>query len=224
MELPLGEKIAPVNNIGLPQRQLYQGRVVRLSPLDPVADGPGLYACSHGSREQEAVWAYLNYGPFADQQAMGAWLETCAVQTDPLFFTVRTLAPDEPVGMVSFLALSPADRCLELGHIWYGSQVQRTKVNTETIYLMLCQAFDQLHYRRVEWKCNALNEKSRAAALRLGFQYEGLFRQHRIVKGRNRDTAWYALLDGDWPNVKAHMERWLYGTEESLSLRQLNGG
>ncbi|MGH6959873.1 MAG: GNAT family N-acetyltransferase, partial [Dongiaceae bacterium] len=120
------------------------------------------------------------------------------------------------------LNIVPVNRCVELGHIWYGPAAQRTRINTEAILLMLCESFDALGYRRVEWKCNALNEPSRRAALRLGFAFEGVFRQHMIIKGRNRDTAWYALVDGDWPTVKHNMERWLYGDEAGLSLRQLN--
>jgi RimJ/RimL family protein N-acetyltransferase len=113
-------------------------------------------------------------------------------------------------------------RRLELGHIWYGLQAQRTKINTETIYLMLCRTFDELDYRRAEWKCDALNAHSRAAALRLGFRFEGTFRQHLIYKGRNRDTAWFAMMDHEWPRIKANMERWLAAEEPGLSLAALN--
>jgi RimJ/RimL family protein N-acetyltransferase len=125
--------------------------------------------------------------------------------------------------MVSFLNIVPDAYRLELGHIWYSPEAQRTKVNTETVYLMLCETFDRLKYRRVEWKCDALNERSRAAAERLGFKSEGIFRQHMIVKGRNRDTAWFSMLDREWPSIKKNMELWLYDNQEQkLSLRELN--
>ena len=123
--------------------------------------------------------------------------------------------------MVSFLNLAPDMRRLELGHIWYGPEAQKTKVNTEAVYLMLSEAFDRLRYRRVEWKCDSLNERSRSAADRLGFKFEGIFRCHLIVKGRNRDTAWYSLLDSEWSSVKKNLETWLYDSE-SVSLRNLN--
>jgi RimJ/RimL family protein N-acetyltransferase len=135
---------------------------------------------------------------------------------------VTERAGNPPIGIVSYLNIVPVMRRLELGNIWYTPQVQRTKVNTESIYLMLCETFDRLHYRRAEWKCDALNARSRAAAQRLGFSFEGVFRQHMIVRNRNRDTAWFAMTDEDWPLIKANMERWLYGPEKSLSLRSLN--
>jgi RimJ/RimL family protein N-acetyltransferase len=124
--------------------------------------------------------------------------------------------------LVSFLNIVPDMRRLELGHIWYGLAAQRTKINTETIYLMLRETFDGLNYRRAEWKCDALNARSRAAALRLGFRYEGIFRQHMIYKGRNRDTAWYAMMDHEWPRIKANMERWLESDPGAISLSALN--
>jgi RimJ/RimL family protein N-acetyltransferase len=110
--------------------------------------------------------------------------------------------------MASFLNVRPEMRVLEVGHIWYAPEAQRTAANTEATYLMLRDAFD-LGYRRAEWKCDALNERSRRAALRLGFRFEGVFRQHMVVKDRNRDTAWYAVLDGEWPAVRTNLERWL---------------
>ncbi len=115
--------------------------------------------------------------------------------------------------MVSSLNVGADMRRLELGHIWYGPDAQRTRVNTECVYLMLCETFERLNYRRAEWKCDSLNERSRAAACRLGFKFEGVFRQHMIVKGRNRDTAWYAMMDEEWPLIKRNMEVWLYDSD-----------
>ena len=222
--LPIGLPVAPVDNSAPPQRQIYRGQFVTLTPIDPATDAPELYAVSHGDPVREQLWTYMPRGAFADQQAMQEWLEQCQSSTDPLFFTVTDALAGRPAGIVSFLNIVPVQRRVELGNIWYAPEAQRTKINTESIYLMLCEAFDHLHYRRVEWKCDSLNARSRTAALRLGFQFEGIFRQHMIVRERNRDTAWFAMTDGDWPRVKANLERWLYAGEDGLSLAELNRG
>jgi RimJ/RimL family protein N-acetyltransferase len=197
------------------------GESVTLRPLDPTTDAEALYAVSHGDAATEALWTYMPYGPFAEAGEMRAWLDDCAASNDPVFRAVLDVH-GRPCGMVSYLNIVPDHRRLELGHIWYGPAVQRTRINTEAIYLMLRESFDQLGCRRVEWKCDALNARSRAAALRLGLRFEGIFRHHMIVKGRNRDTAWFALVDTDWPAVKANMERWLCGGANGLSLTELN--
>lgn len=199
-----------------------EGRFVDLRPVDPRRDAPGLYAVSHALPGAEALWTYLPYGPFESQAAMQAWLEGLAGSSDPLFFTVFSREKRQPIGMTAYQNIFPAHRRLEVGHIWFGPAFQRTRANTEMAYLMLAQAFQELHYRRVEWKCDALNARSRAAAERLGFRYEGLFRQHFIVKRRSRDTTWFAMLDHEWPRVRANMERWLYSAEPGLSLKDLN--
>jgi RimJ/RimL family protein N-acetyltransferase len=221
-ELPLGEPVANTAPADRPRRQSYTGRYVELHPVEPEADVAELYKNAHGDEAANRIWTYLGYGPFQEPGAMLAWLKSCQASTDPLFLTVMAKELKERVGVVSFLNIVPAMRTVELGHIWYSPLVQRTRVNTEVIYLMLGEAFDALNYRRVEWKCNALNAHSRAAALRLGFSFEGIFKQHMIVKGRNRDTAWFALLDRDWPIVKHNMETWLSAEAGSVSLRQLN--
>ena len=164
----------------------------------------------------------MSYGPFTDAAAMHEWLCDCRASDDPFFLTVRSKDLNRCVGVVSFLNILAPMRCLELGNIWYSPSVHHTKVNTETIYLMLTEAFDRLKYRRTEWKCDALNARSRAAALRLGFSFEGIFKQHYIIKKRNRDTAWFAMLDTEWPAVKHNMKRWLYSDETNLSLAELN--
>ena len=147
-----------------------------------------------------------------------------AASTDPMFFTVLAGTERVPVGMASYLNVDTAMRHIELGHIWYAPRAQRSEANTETAYLMMREAFDELGYRRVEWKCDALNARSRAAALRLGFTFEGVFRRHMIVKGRNRDTAWFSVTDAEWPRVRSALERWLAsepGARSSLaSLRE----
>ncbi|MGB0384543.1 MAG: GNAT family N-acetyltransferase [Ardenticatenaceae bacterium] len=221
-ELPVGQAV-PAVEVAAPARKAFEGRFVSLLPLDAERDGDDLFDISHGSTERDQIWTYLSYGPFQDVEAMKRTLAAQAQSTDTLFFAVVEQASGKRMGVVSFLNIVPQMRRLELGHIWYGLEAQRTKINTETIYLMLCETFDQLHYRRAEWKCDSLNARSRAAALRLGFRFEGLFRQHIIYKGRNRDTAWFGMMDHQWPTIKANMERWLYGDEPGLSLRELNG-
>lgn len=218
---PVGAPVAESALTDRPSAGALTGAEVSLRPLDPGRDRAALYAQSHGDAETERLWTYMPYGPFANEAEMGAWLARCAASEDPAFRAVVD-ATGQPCGMVSYLNILPSQRRLELGHIWYAPAVQRSAVNTETIYLMLCESFDRLGCRRVEWKCDALNARSRAAALRLGFRFEGIFRQHMIVKGRNRDTAWFALVDADWPAVRANMERWLRGAEPGLSLRALN--
>ena len=202
-----------------PQRRVFEGRFVRLMPLAAARDAAPLFAASHGTPEVEKLWRYLPYGPFENENAYRIWLEQNALGNEPLFFTVQQNA--QMVGVISILNSEPLHGRAELGHIWYSPLVQRTKTNTETVYLLLCHLFDDLNYRRAEWKCNSQNEASKKAAQRLGFQFEGLFRQHQIVKNANRDTAWFSMLDKEWPRRKANFERWLY-EEDSISLSQLN--
>jgi RimJ/RimL family protein N-acetyltransferase len=206
VELPVGDPVPSSHPAEQPARVDYAGRRFGLRPVDPDADVDDLYAGSHGSPEVESLWTYMAYGPFAGRDAMREWLRTCAPTSDPLFLTVYERATGTRVGVTSFLNIRPSMRCLELGHIWYVPRVQGTGVNQEAVYLMLCEAFDRLGYRRVEWKCDSLNARSRRAALKLGFTFEGIFRQHMIVKGRNRDTAWFAMMDAEWPALKAGLE------------------
>jgi len=192
-----------------PERRALEGRFVRLEPVDPEAHAASLWQAAHdGSDEAGAMWTYMPYGPFADEREMRAWIEAWARSDDPLFLAVVSFTAGA-VGMASFLNVDTAMRHLELGHIWYAPSAQRTEANTETVYLMLREAFDVLGHRRVEWKCDALNERSREAALRLGFTFEGVIRNHMIVKGRNRDTAWFAMTDDEWLSVAAALRRWL---------------
>ena len=221
--LPVGNILTPIAHVDVPQKTDYTGKFIKLSPINPQTDAAELYKFSHGSDMQEQIWTYMSYGPFDNRHSMQSWLEDGAESEDPLFFTVHHLESKRRVGMVSFLNIVSDMRRLELGHIWYAPDSQRSNVNTEAIYLMLCEAFDRLKYRRVEWKCDSLNERSRSAALRLGFKFEGIFRQHIIVKGRNRDTAWYSMLDSEWRKIKQNMEMWLYqNPDRQLSLTALN--
>ena len=223
--LPVGDFVPSVSEVRTPRRMDYEGEYIALSPLASERDAPGLFACSHRTEHKEQLWTYMAYGPFEDVSSMQEWLEQIEGSEDPLFFVVRDKLSDRSIGMVSFLNIAPDARRLELGNIWYGPEAQNTCANTEAAYLMLCEAFDDMTYRRVEWKCDALNKRSRSAALRLGFTYEGLFRQHMIVKDRNRDTTWFSMLDTEWPGIKRNMEQWLYhNPDKSWSLREKNQG
>jgi RimJ/RimL family protein N-acetyltransferase len=185
-----------------------RGRVVSLVPLDAEAHAQALYEGSHGP-ERERLWVYLSDGPFPDFASFEQSLRLKAASSDPLFFAILDNASGHAVGYASYLRIDPAHRTMEVGSILFLPALQQTRGATEAMYLMARHAFENLHYRRYEWKCNALNEPSRRAALRLGFQFEGLFRQHMIIKGRNRDTAWFSMLDSEWPARKAALERWL---------------
>lgn len=182
---------------------------MRLEPVDPARHAEPLWrAANDGSEEADRMWSYLPFGPFDGPAEMRSWAVLCALSDDPLVFTVVSHASG-PIGMTSFMSIDPAMRHLEVGGIWYAPAAQRTEANTEAAYLMLREAFEELGYRRVEWKCDTLNERSRAAALRLGFTFEGVFRRHMVVKGRNRDTAWFSVIQDEWPVVRDALERWL---------------
>lgn len=184
----------------LPRTDLV-GAYVTLTPLLPDHAEP-----LHASASDD-VWTYLAYGPFASADDYRAWIETRASGDDPLFFAV--LVDGAPRGVVSYLRTDVANGVTEIGHIWYSPSIQRTRATTEAAYLLARRAFDELGYRRLEWKCDALNAPSRRAAVRFGFRFEGVFKHHMVVKGRNRDTAWYAITEDEWPAVRAAFEAWL---------------
>ncbi len=206
---PVGPVIDPLPSGRAPARAPLRGAHARLEPLDAAAHAKSLYRLSHARPEDAALWTYLAYGPFPDPDAFARWLEERSRSSDPLFFAILDRASGEAAGMASYLNIVPANGCIEIGHIWFAPSLQRTRAASEAIFLMMRHALDDLGYRRLEWKCDALNAASRRAAIRFGFSYEGTFRQHMIVKGRNRDTAWFALIDRDWPAVRAAFERWL---------------
>ncbi len=205
--LPIGPEVA-THEARRPERTPIAGRDVVLVPIDVAAHGPTLYALSHGP-EREAQWIYLWDGPYSSEAAFLENLAQKAVSLDPFFFSIVERASGRAVGVASYLRITPKDRVIEVGSILFTPALQRTRGATEAMYLMARHAFEALGYRRYEWKCNALNEPSRRAAVRLGFQFEGIFRQHMIVKGRSRDTAWFAMLDRDWPAIRAAYEAWL---------------
>jgi len=190
-----------------PPHQPLAGRFVRLEPLDATRHGDDLWQELQGP--DPALWDYLPYGPFAARAAFDAWLAGNAESRDPQFYTVVDQKHGRALGLLSYLRITPKDGCIEIGHITFGAGLQRTPGATEAVYLLARRAFDELGYRRFEWKCNARNVRSRRAAERFGFSYEGLFRQHMVVKGESRDTAWYSLLDSEWPRCREAFQRWL---------------
>lgn len=222
MGLPIGEVVEDVGTMKAPAKKEYSGEFVTLTPVDPERDVDELFLNSHGSETKEKIWTYMAYGPFSSRDDMLKWLQGCKASTNMNFFTVKSKALGKRVGMLSILNVIELMRTLELGNIWYSTIVHHTKINTEAVYLMLKEIFDELNYRRVEWKCDALNARSRNSALRLGFSFEGIFRQHYIIKGRNRDTAWFSMIDKEWPDFKKNIKQWLYTDQRDISLSEIN--
>jgi RimJ/RimL family protein N-acetyltransferase len=182
------------------------GRYCRLEPIDERFAGDLQAAASDDPDGR--TWTYLPYGPFATEGDYRRWLVATCLGDDPLFFAVVDAATGTAVGQASYLNIKPGQGSIEVGHLHFSPRLQRTRAATEAMYLMMRRAFE-LGYRRYEWKCDALNTPSRAAAERLGFAYEGIFRQATVNKGRNRDTAWYAAIDSEWPALSAAFEAWL---------------
>jgi RimJ/RimL family protein N-acetyltransferase len=201
----LGDPVSGWQDPPRPDWQSMSGRFVRVELFDPARHADELFAANSAD---DAIWDYLPYGPFDGIAQYRVWAEAMANRPDPRFYALIDLATGRAGGVASYLRIDPAMGSIEVGHINLAPVLQRTPAATEAIYLMIAWAFDA-GYRRFEWKCDALNLPSRRAAERLGFRYEGTFRQAAIVKGRNRDTAWYAIIDKDWPDVKAAFETWL---------------
>jgi len=189
-----------------PARSPIAGETVVLEPLDPARHGDDLFAATAGA---DATWFYLPYGPFAGKDEFMAWLEERAPLNDPLAFTIIDRVAAAARGIATFMSIVPEHGVIEIGHIWLSPQLQRTRQATEAIFVMARHAFDDLGNRRLEWKCDAANVASRRAAERFGFVFEGIFRQHRVIKARNRDTAWFSITDGEWPARRAAFEAWL---------------
>lgn len=219
MERPVGELVVALEGVPL-RRHTLEGNLARLRLPDPRRDTASLYPATHGSPEAESVWTYMGYGPFPDPGTMADWITGTVRSEDPMWHTVAD-PDDRAVGMAALMNVDSYHRRMELGHIWYVPQVHRTGVSTEVAYLMLEEAFGRYRCRRVEWKCDSLNAPSRHAAIRLGFDFEGTFRNHMIVKGRNRDTAWYAMTDDDWPRVRKVLREWLDHSDPKPSLSEM---
>jgi RimJ/RimL family protein N-acetyltransferase len=192
-----------------PERVTREGRLVTVEPLDAERHAKELYPLYHGDVERERVWDYLPYGPFADFDSYRGWVADVASRDDPLFYAIRPRRTGRVEGVASLMEIRPAAGVIEIGHINLSTALQNTNESTEGLYLLMTYAMDDLGYRRFEWKCNALNAGSRRAASRLGFSFEGIFYQHSAPRGRNRDTAWFSILDHEWPAIRANFETWL---------------
>jgi RimJ/RimL family protein N-acetyltransferase len=191
-----------------PPRSAMEGRFCRVEPVEPARHAAELYAAYSLDREGRN-WTYLPYGPFANFEQYRNWLERAAASNDPLVHCISDSRSGRALGVASYMRIDPAAGVIEVGGINYAPPLQRSPAATDAMYLMMRRVFDELGYRRYEWKCDALNAPSRAAALRLGFRYEGMFRQATVYKARNRDTCWYSVLDSEWPALKTAFERWL---------------
>jgi RimJ/RimL family protein N-acetyltransferase len=206
---PTGEPLAELPPGLWPARVVHEGRYARVEPLDARVHAAELFAASHSDEAGRRIWDYLSYGPFASVEALASWLRDASSAPDPLFFAIRDKRSGVASGVASLMNIVPKNGTIEIGHIWLGPALQNTAAGTEALYVLIRHSLDELGYRRMEWKCNALNEGSRRAAVRLGFRFEGIFYQHMISRGRNRDTAWFSILDGEWPRLRANFETWL---------------
>ncbi len=206
--LPVGFPVPDWKPLSLPPHTPMEGQHVRLEILDPGAHARELYA-AYVEDQEDRVWAYLPYGPFANFEEYQVWLRKDCTGLDPLFHAIFDKSTGHAVGVASYLRINPAAGSIEVGHINFSPALQRTPMATEAMFLMMARAFDELNYRRYEWKCDALNARSCRAAIRLGLTFEGIFRQCIVYKNRNRDTAWYSILDHEWPATKAAYEQWL---------------
>lgn len=204
---PVGQLLPGWQPPPAPPRSTITGRYCRLEPLSAAVHAADLYA-AYALDERGQMWTYLNYGPFESAESYRAWCEEKSPASDPLFFAIVNPATGKAVGVASYLRIDPRSGSIEVGHLAYSPLLARTTAATEAMYLMMRQAFE-LGYRRYEWKCHALNAASRAAAQRLGFSFEGVFRQAAVIKGRNRDTAWYSIIDRGWPALARAFEQWL---------------
>ena len=202
-------KVEPLPSGKAPERRRLEGRLVIAEPLDLELHAEPLFRASHETPEARRILDYLPDGPFEYLAGFKALLGAMNSNPDRCVFAFRDKSNGRAGGMATYLDIRPAHGAIEVGYIWFAPFLQRTPQATEALFLMLRHAFDDLKYRRMQWRCNALNEKSRAAALRLGFTYEGIFYQHMVVKGHNRDTAWYSILDSKWPRIRANFEAWL---------------
>ena len=204
---PVGFAMADWTPRERPTRSVLSGRFCRLEPLDPAQHAQALYTLL-SSEPDARLWTYLPYGPFMTYEDFAEWIKAASQSIDPLFFAILDAATGQPVGICSYLRIDPVNGSIEVGHLIYTALLRKTIAATEAMFLMMQNAF-QLGYRRYEWKCDSLNGPSRAAATRLGFQFEGIFRQAVVYKQRNRDTAWHSIIDTDWPRLQTAFLSWL---------------
>ncbi len=204
------------------------GNTVKLVAVDPGCHAATLYNLTHDCDGADTLWDYMGYGPFSNIDEMANWMAACSASDSAVFYTMIDCRTGHPFGMASYLNIHQPDGRIEIGNIWIAPFAQRSALATEAIFLLMTHAMDVLKFRRLEWKCNALNEKSRNAAKRFGFSYEGTFYRHMIVKGKNRDTAWFSITEDEWPQLRTNFETWLSADnfhedrQQKLSLSSLN--
>jgi len=205
---PVGEAVEEWSGRPFPPATPMAGRWCRVEPLEAERHAAQLHEANLDDREGRN-WTYLASEPFRQLEPYRDWLSRMSAGRDPFFHAIVDRASEKAVGVAAFLRIDPANGVIEVGHINYSPRLQRTALATEAMFLMMSHVFDELGYRRYEWKCDSLNAPSIAAAKRLGFRFEGIFRQALVYKGRNRDTAWFSILDREWPSLRAEYRRWL---------------
>jgi RimJ/RimL family protein N-acetyltransferase len=208
LDQPVGFPVPEWKPRPLPPRTATAGRFCTVAPLDPERHAAQLFA-AYADDVEGRMWTYLPRGPYASLDEYRNWAEPACRADDPLVHAIIDSASGEAVGTAALMRIDPENGVIEVGSITYSPRLQRRPAGTEAMYLLMRRVFDELGYRRYEWKCNSLNAPSRAAALRYGFQYEGLFRQAQITRGRNRDTTWFSIIDNEWPALRGAFERWL---------------
>lgn len=203
----LGQSLENWKPAKVPERKMLKGQYCSLEPIDLSKHADKLLANLSFENAGES-WTYLPYGPFDNNEEFRTWISEINSDKDTELYAILNAA-DEPIGIAGYLRINPEHGVIEVGHLHYSKFLQKTPAATEAMYLMMQYAFDSLGYRRYEWKCNALNKSSESSALRLGFKFEGIFRQHFVFKNRNRDTAWFSILDSEWPALKEKFTKWL---------------
>ena len=222
---PIGQTLPEWAPPEFPPKLPFEGRFCRLEPLDANKHSTDLFAANSQDKEGKN-WTYLPYGPFSTVEEYSEWVTSISATQDPQFYAVILKSSGKPVGVASYLRINPNDGSIEVGHIHFSESVKQSPAATEAMFLMMERAFD-LGYRRYEWKCDSLNAASCSAAQRFGLSFEGIFRQAIIYKERNRDTAWFAAIDSDWPALKKAFRQWLdasnfdKGGKQLISLREL---
>lgn len=204
-----GEQVDRLPSARIPSRAPLKGKYVELVAQDAALHTDDLYVAGHGSDAALRIWDYLPEGPWADKTEYRAKIRQQSATLDRIYYAIRPLTSERFCGQSTFMDIDAQSGVIEIGYIWFGLELQGTTAATESLYLMIRHAMDDLGYRRMQWRCNALNGKSRQAARRLGFRFEGVFYNHMIFKGKNRDTAWYSILDDEWPEVRQILEEWL---------------
>ncbi|WP_233271892.1 GNAT family N-acetyltransferase [Paraburkholderia acidiphila] len=205
---PIGDPVTGWQPRERPARVTIEGQFCRIEPIDLDRHATDLFE-AYGAAADGRDWTYLFAEPFTDFAAFREYLAKAAASSDPFHYAVIDRASGKAVGTFALMRIEPVHGVIEVGSVTFSPRLKQTPVSTEAQYLLMRYAFDDLGYRRYEWKCDSLNAPSRKTALRLGFQFEGIFRQAIVYKGRNRDTAWFAIIDQDWPLVKAAFEKWL---------------